>query len=426
MRFHLILLLFVFCNCALSARQASRFLVDTKGMNDDYVKYAFLSHGLHISYLKRIGSSGFVLVNLVSFQDVDNVKYSIGSKGLFVEEDFVVTGDVVPNDVSYSKLWAMTKISAPSAWDVFTGNHTIKVCIIDSGIDFTHSDLAANVVSFGFNAINGTYNGLDDNGHGTHCAGTIAGVGNNSIGVAGVSWGVQLLGCKFLNSSNRGYVSDAIECIKYCRNQGARITSNSWAGGDFSQALYNEIAIEQANDNLFVVAAGNENKNIDKLSSYPASFDLINIISVCASTQIDSKSLYSNYGKRHVDLCAPGDNIFSTVPGSNYKSLSGTSMAAPHVAGAAALIWQYSPSFSASQIKHVLLNSVDIVSDMLSYSVTGGRLNVWKALSSAMRDIRQMLLSESNLNISVDMPPNPAPRCCKYNKRGVCEKICDY
>jgi subtilisin family serine protease len=414
--------MFAFCNCT---RQASRYLVDTKGMNDDYVKFAFLSHGLHIGYMKNIGSSGFILVNLNSLHDVEYVKHSLKGKGLFVEEDFVVTGDIVPNDVSYSKLWAMPKISAPLAWDVFTGNSTIKVCIIDSGIDFTHNDLAANVVSFGFNAINETYNAFDDNGHGTHCAGTIASVGNNSIGVVGVSWGVQLIGCKFLNSSGNGYVSDAVECIKYCRNQGARIMSNSWGGGDFSQALYNEIAIEQANDNLFIVAAGNDNKNIDILPSYPASFDLINIISVCASTQIDGKSSYSNYGKQHVDLCAPGDNIFSTAPGGNYRSLSGTSMAAPHVAGATALIWQYSPSFSASQIKHVLLNSVDIVSDMFSYSVTGGRLNVWKALYSVMRDIRQMLLSESNLNISVGIPPNIAPRCCKYNKRGVCEMMCE-
>ncbi|KAG1661635.1 hypothetical protein FOA52_007516 [Chlamydomonas sp. UWO 241] len=235
--------------------------------------------------------------------------------GFDAEIDWPLEALKVPNDASWGRITtAMGRISAVAAWDKTTGSAGGPVvCIIDTGI--------------------------------------IAGVGNNGQGVAGVGWSTKVLGCKFLSQDGSGYTSDAMECVKWCRDQGAKITSNSWGGGGFSQALADEISLSENAGHLFIAAAGNENCNLDGgCESYPASYTNGNIISVGAiDASNDQRASFSNYGRTNVDLFAPGVSIYSTVLGADYASYSGTSMACPHVAGAAALLWGYMPSLSAAQ-----------------------------------------------------------------------------
>lgn len=319
----------------------------------------------------------------------------------YVEPDYKITvNETVPNDPSYSKLYGMTKISAPKAWDKYTGSKNVVVGIIDSGIDYTHTDLSSNVWTnpneiagngidddnngyvddiHGWNFVADSNDPYDDNGHGTHVAGTIGAVGNNGIGVAGVTWNTQVAALKFLDADGSGYTSDAIEAINYATTNGFAITNNSWGGGAYSQSLYDAIAAYQG---VFIAAAGNNGKNIDSSASYPASYTLSNIISVAATTSSDGRASYSNYGATSVDLGAPGDSIYSTYPGNKYATLSGTSMATPHVSGAAALLKSYYPGLTTAQIKSVILANVDAVTSLKGKTVTGGRLNVYKALTA--------------------------------------------
>lgn len=319
----------------------------------------------------------------------------------FVEPDYIIQAtDTVPNDPSYSKLYAPAKISAPKAWDTFTGAKNVVVGVIDSGVNYNHPDLAGNIWVnpgeiagngidddkngyiddvYGWNFVSNNNKPLDDNGHGTHVAGTIGAVGNNGVGVVGVTWNTQIASLKFLDANGSGYTSNAILAINYAAAKGFDILNNSWGGGSYSQSLKNAI---DAYNGVFVAAAGNEGNNNDSRPSYPASYTSSNIIAVAATTNTDALASYSNYGKTSVDLGAPGSSIYSTYL-SSYSTLSGTSMATPQVAGAAALLKSYKPSLSASQVRNLILNNVDSVSSLKNKTVTGGRLNVAKALSAA-------------------------------------------
>lgn len=383
------------------ARAVNRYLVQATEVSDDDMNALLKPVGVNMAKASRmVGSMGFKAITLNKNMEVDKVRELFMKRGLYVEEDAVVTTNLVPNDAEYSKLWSMTKIGAPLAWDTFQGNGSLTVCVIDTGIDYNHPDLKANILHKGYNAVTNVFDAMDDNGHGTHCAGTIAGAGNNGVGVSGVAWNVKLVGCKFLNSAGSGYMSDALECINYCRNQKARITSNSWGGGGFSSAMFAEISASRAAGHLFVVAAGNSNINVDSSPVYPASYSLDNILSVGASTTTDTKSSYSNFGMVGVDLNAPGDNIYSTVPGNQYKFLSGTSMATPHVSGSAALLWQYAPHLTYTQIKELLMSNVDKVPGLAYSSATGGRLN----LGRAMEKLKTIVVPQP-----VSLPPPPPP-----------------
>jgi subtilisin family serine protease len=342
---------------------------------------------------RKAGSMGFRTMTLNRNMEVEKIRELFLRRGLYVEEDVVLEASLVPNDSDYPRLWSMPKIGAPQAWDTFQGNGSLTVCVIDTGIDYTHPDLKANILHKGYNAITGAFDAMDDNGHGTHCAGTIAGAGNNGIGVTGVAWNVKLVGCKFMNSRGSGYTSDALECIAYCRNQKARISSNSWGGRGYSSAMFAEISANRAAGQLFVAAAGNANINVDTSPIYPASYNHDNVVSVGASTTTDAKSSYSNFGLASVDLSAPGDSIYSTYPGNRYSVLSGTSMAAPHVAGAAALLWQYAPHLTYDEVKGLLMANVDKTSGLASASVTGGRLQLGRAMDK----------------LKSVVPPSPSP-----------------
>jgi subtilisin family serine protease/C1A family cysteine protease len=299
-------------------------------------------------------------------------------------------GQVIPNDPYFSYLYGLhntgqtggtadADIDAPEAWTLTTGSSSVIVAVVDTGVDYNHPDLASNCVT-GYNAITGTTNPMDDHGHGTHCAGTIAGIGNNGAGVAGVTWNTKIMPLKFLDSSGSGYTSDAIEAFAWGYAHGARIFSNSWGGDGTDYALQD--AINSYPDALFICAAGNSNVNTDTSPQSPSALPNANILAVAATDSNDNKASFSNYGPTTVDVGAPGVSILSTYPVSSgsYAWMSGTSMATPHVAGLAALVKAAFPSSSAIQIKQTIMGSVDLKSSLSGKCVTGGRVNAYKAI----------------------------------------------
>jgi subtilisin family serine protease len=341
---------------------------------------------------------------------------------MYAEPNYIVEAIQTPNDTRFGELWGLNNtgqtvggqvgiagadISAVQAWDVSTGSSNIVVGVIDTGVDYNHPDLAANIWSapasftvtvggqtitcpagsHGFNAVANTCNPLDDNNHGTHVSGTIGARGNNSSGVAGVNWTTSIMGLKFLSASGSGNTADAIECIQFAIQAkqifgaaaNVRILSNSWGGGGFSQALLDAINAANSNDMLFTAAAGNSNSNNDTTAFFPANYNAPNVLAVAATDNRDNKSSFSSFGATTVDLGAPGTNILSTVRNGGFAVFSGTSMATPHVSGAAALVLSRC-SLSTADLKANLMNNVDPVSSLAGRTVTGGRLNVDRAI----------------------------------------------
>ena len=342
----------------------------------------------------------------------------------YAEPNYVYQHDAVSNDTYFTNgsLWGMYgSSSAPAnqygsqAAVAWAGNKTncssVYVGIIDEGYMYTHNDLAANV---GTNPGEVAGNGVDDDGngyvddvygwdfdggnntvfdgagddHGTHVAGTIGGVGGNGTGVAGVCWSVKLMDAKFLGRRG-GTTANAIKAVDYFTDLKIRhginvvATSNSWGGGGFSQALQDAIERANAAGILFIAAAGNSTYNCETSSCYPAEYPNANVLSVASITSTGAISSFSNYGSTTIDIGAPGSAIYSTVPKSSkgtvvagYASYSGTSMATPHVSGAAALYAAYHPGSSAAQVKAAILGSATATASLAGKTVTGGRLNV--------------------------------------------------
>lgn len=346
----------------------------------------------------------------------------------YVEPNYIVRAFAPPNDVSFSQLWGLDNvgqvvngvpgvagadIDALSAWDISVGSQTHVVAVVDTGIDYTHPDLAPNIWSapapftvtiggapitcaagtHGYNAIARSCNPMDDHDHGTHVAGTIGAVGNNGVGVVGVNWTASIMAIKFLDANGSGSIADAIDAIHFAvlvkqafaATGGAdiRVLSNSWGGSSFSQALLDEIHAADAQDMLFVAAAGNNGFDNDLLPTYPASYDAPNVVAVAATTNQDGRAWFSNYGASSVDLGAPGMDILSTTIGNTYTVASGTSMAAPHVSGAAALVLSRC-ALDTAALKDTLLGSVEPVPALESTTSTGGRLNVNSAIHACI------------------------------------------
>ena len=334
----------------------------------------------------------------------------------YAEPDYELHILATPNDPRYAdgSMWGLhntgqssgtndADIDAPEAWDIRNNAGNIIVAVIDTGVRYTHEDLAANMWRnpgetagdgidndgnglvddvFGINAVAGNGNPNDDQGHGTHCAGTIGAVGNNGKGVVGVAWRVQLMACKFLTSTGSGATSDAIECINYARAKGAHIMSNSWGGGGFSQGLNDAITAARNAGIIFVAAAGNESKDNDASANFPSNFPQDNIVAVASSTRTEALSSFSNFGRTTVDIAAPGSAILSTVFNSDsaYGEKSGTSMATPHVAGAMAVMKANFPNETYLQLITRLYNSADRLTAYTNRCTTGGRLNLQRAL----------------------------------------------
>jgi subtilisin family serine protease len=323
---------------------------------------------------------------------------------IYAEPDYIVSATTTPNDPMFGQLWGMAKINAPAAWDVSTGSANVVVGDIDTGIDYTHPDLAANVwvnpgevagnnvdddgngyvddVN-GWDFVSDDNNPMDDHGHGTHTSGTVGATGNNGVGVAGVNWNVRVAGLKFLSAQGSGSTSDAVLALGYAVAEGMKVTNNSWGGGGFSQSLYNAINAARDAGMLFVAAAGNSTLNNDLLPFYPASYGLDNVIAVAATTSTDGLASFSNYGATSVDLGAPGAGITSTVPGNGYESWSGTSMATPHVSGAAALLFAAHPSWSYVEVRDRIFCTARPLAALSGKTATGGMLDLGAALGSA-------------------------------------------
>jgi subtilisin family serine protease/subtilisin-like proprotein convertase family protein len=350
---------------------------------------------------------------------------------LYAHPDYQIQLNVVPNDPNYASMWALNNtgqtggtadadIDAPEAWDVTTGNSSIIVAVIDTGVNYNHPDLAANMwvnqgEANGQAGVDDDNNGFvddihgydfvandgdprDEHFHGTHVAGTIAAVGDNAVGVAGVAWNVQIMALRFLDANGSGSLSDAISALQYAVANGAQISNNSWGGGGFDQGMVDAIAQAAQAGHIFVAAAGNDGSNNDASPAYPASYANDNIISVAATDHNDARADFSNYGATTVDLGAPGVSILSTLPtyqtpamnayglSTNYGSISGTSMATPHVAGVVALVYGQHPDWSYSQIINQVLSTVDPISSMAGITVSEGRLNAAAAVGNPVPD----------------------------------------
>jgi subtilisin family serine protease/subtilisin-like proprotein convertase family protein len=232
----------------------------------------------------------------------------------------------------------------------------------------------------GWNFVNNTNNPLDDNGHGTEVAGIIGAQGNNGVGIAGIDWQAQIMSVKFLDASGSGSVSNFIAGLNYAVAHGAKISNNSWDGASYSTSLYQAIANAQSHGMIFVAAAGNEASNNDTTPTYPAGFALNNIVSVTATDQNDNLAGFSNYGGHSISLAAPGVNVFSTLPGKSYGSLSGTSASVPQVTAVLALVWGQHPTWSYTQVINQVLTTVDPLASLAGKTITGGRLDAAAAL----------------------------------------------
>ena len=319
---------------------------------------------------------------------------------VYAEPDYLYTPSAVPNDPSLSSQWAWEQIHAFEAWGIATGSADVVVGIVDSGMDYDHIDLANNIWTnpgeipdngidddgngyiddvHGWNFCFKNNNPDDENGHGTHIAGTIGAVTNNGEGVAGINWNVKLVPLK---ASYNGYLqhSDIISAIKYATKENIPILNNSYGGNSYNTSMY--LAIAQY-PGLFVAAAGNDAANNDMISHYPSDYQLSNIISVANTNITDSLSYTSNYGPNTVDIGAPGSDIWSTYLDDGYRYASGTSMAAPHVTGAAALLKSYRPELETRDLKKIILESGDDIPWIADKIVTGKRLNLYKMLQMA-------------------------------------------
>ncbi|MBQ47894.1 MAG: subtilase [Zetaproteobacteria bacterium] len=329
--------------------------------------------------------------------------------------------NVTPNDPNESKQYQNELIGADKAWGITTGSKDIVVAVIDTGVDYNHPDLKDNYWSNpgetgkdsrgndkrtngidddnngyiddhrGWDFANNDNDPMDDNAHGTHCAGSIGAVGDNGIGIAGLNWNVSIVGLKFIGRGGTGTLGDAAKAVEYAVTMGFDVTSNSWGGAaekDTATAkdpLFAAIKAANKKGQLFIAAAGNNGSNNDNKKLYPANYDVDNIISVAASDSRDRLASFSNYGPKTIDLMAPGSGIYSTSTrslfGQIYRSMSGTSMAAPIVAGAVALVKSANPDLSAKALKQRIISTVDPVSSVRSKLKSGGRLNVYKALN---------------------------------------------
>ena len=331
------------------------------------------------------------------------------------EPDKVIRLDRTPDDPYFSFQWALNNngqnngtqdadIDAPEAWNIWTGDRSALVAVIDTGVDYNHMDLRANMWTnpdeipangvdddgngyvddvFGIDAVAGNGDPMDDDGHGTHVAGTIAAVGNNGTGVSGVCWAASIMALRFIDRNGEGFLSDEIECINYAIAKGAHIINGSY--GDYGASQIEARAIERAEKAgiLCVFAAGNDGTDNDGNPHYPSSYDDDNIIAVANSTRNDTLSSGSNFGRISVDIAAPGSAIRSTIPQNAYASYSGTSMAAPHVAGLAALLKSYNQNWTYMELKNRILYRSDPIAGMAGLTVTGARINAARALNQA-------------------------------------------
>ena len=308
------------------------------------------------------------------------------------------------NDPRFEQQWALSSISAPQAWARTKGSGEIVVAVLDSGVEYTHVDLVNNIWTrpanmkpyhdrdlgtiddvHGYNAVANDGDPMDENGHGTFCAGVIGADCGNHVGVCGVNWKTQVMPLKFLNAGGFGYVADAVEAINYAIDRkragvNLRVINASWGLTEPSRALEDVTRKAYEAGILFVAASGSTSTNNDVSPRYPAGYSIGNIISVAATDRSDALAQFSNYGAKGVHLAAPGKGILTSALGNDYEQRSGTSLAAPMVAGVAALALSARPNLSVDQLRSLLLRSVDKLPGLRGRVMTAGRINAARAV----------------------------------------------
>ena len=366
------------------------------------------AHGLQLD--ARLPLDGLELDAIARGRSVVRVSAALerDPRVAYAEPNYIYRLTRTPNDPLFSDLWGLhspssdADIDAPEAWELSTGSANVVVAVVDTGVAYEHPDLAPNIWTNpgetgagketngidddangliddvrGWDWVNGDKQPLDLDGHGTHVAGTIGAAGDNAIGVVGVNWHTSLMALQIFDG-DEVTTAGIVSAFAYARDEGADIVNGSF-GGPFSNALLE--TIKSMPDTLVVVAAGNGGidqvgDNNDALPVYPCGFTVSNLICVAATDGSDRLASFSNYGAASVDLGAPGTGVVSTIAPSGYASLEGTSMATPHVAGAAALAWAIRPSLSTTYVKRAIMESVDPRSALATKTVTGGRLNL--------------------------------------------------
>lgn len=360
----------------------------------------------------------------LSQQEINNIQNISGVK--YIEINQVYTTQVEPENIAekfdpkFYQQWGLKNtgtnsgsifkpgkvgedINAEKAWELETGSEDIVIAVIDTGIQVDHADLRDNIYIneaelngtegvdddgngmiddyHGYNFYADSTDANDDNGHGTHCAGVIGAIHDNFKQIKGVMKNVKLMPVKFLNAQGSGTLEGAMKAIDYATHMNVHIMSNSWGGGGFSEALKEAIDAAEAKGIIFTAAAGNSRNDNDKWAAYPASYENENIISVGAMDPNGTKASYSNYGKTTVDIFAPGSNIISTYLNDRVKSLSGTSMATPHVSGIVGLLLSQNRTLSATEIRELLIRTSAQSRSLGGLSV-GGRVDAHAALTA--------------------------------------------
>lgn len=373
------------------------------------------------SKIKKVIAEDTVVIQRSVIENTATI-LSMGAKNSaikYIEPNYIYRINKVPDDTDFNRLWGMQNtgqkdstgttgvpgidIGAVEAWDITTGSKKVVVAVIDTGVSPNIADLKQNIWTnetelngqngvdddkngyvddiHGYDFVNNDGDPTDDHGHGSHCSGTIGASGNNGQGVAGVTWEVSIMGVKFLSASGSGSLEGAIQSIDYARKNGAHILSNSWGGGGYSDIL--KEAIEKTNEagQLFVAAAGNESNNNDSKPSYPASYDVANVLSVAAIDNRGQLASFSNYGAKKVHVGAPGVNVYSTTP-SGFASWSGTSMACPHVSGVAALLLSHQSDLSGVELKERIVKTTTPLAALKNKVASGGLVNALHALNN--------------------------------------------
>ncbi len=403
--------------------RGDRILVRPKADSDPALlrrTYEMLGCTVRQSFL-RIGN--LTVLAIPAGFDVRTTIGLLEKTGLFeyVEPDYIGHALAMPNDPRFSEQWSLNNtggaagiagadIKAVNAWSIAHDASDVIVAVVDSGIRYTHQDLAANMWVnpgesgagketngvdddgdgyvddvYGVNVLNHSGNPDDDWGHGTHVAGIIGAVGNNSLGVTGIAWHTKLMACKFIDGSGNYAVSDAVTALDYARRKGANVVLAAWGGYSFTSAALRDAFVALRDAGIIVVAAaGNSGTNNDTTPLYPASYEYPNVISVAATDHADSLASFSDYGALTVDLAAPGSDILSCSNTSNadYRTLSGTSMASAHVAGAVALVWSHFPTDTYQQVISRIVSTVDPVPALSGKVMSGGRLDLAAALTT--------------------------------------------
>jgi len=432
-------------------------------------------------HLKKESQKGAFIFDLAltsQAQSIDSASFLRTWKSVFGDRIILEpnhTFDISDNvsDTYNENQWALTdastvKLNLEPVWAMHTGNKEMVIGIIDTGIDYGHEDLHENIWQnlaedadgdgrtlelingrweldpgdldgvdadgngyvddlIGWDFVENDNNPFDDNGHGTHVSGVIGAKGNNNTGITGVNWDIQMMALKAFDAHGSGTTASTLAAMEYARTMGARLTNNSWGGPNYSQLLHDEILAQESANMLCVAAAGNASQDIKKTPTYPAAYDVDNIISVAAIDSTHALASFSNHSHKHVDLAAPGVSIFSTMPDDSYQYMSGTSMAAPYVAGVAALIWSYNTGSDAGEVKTSILENVHFNTKLKQTCATSGHLNAFDAFFASTYPCENLSKVFKNFEVNdIEMEGQDVWMATDRGLIAMSQNTCDY